>query len=368
MTKIILLAFLVSLPLFAQNEELTIVDDPDMTTVDPTRDIPTELPDTNTAELTNNSEEEKTITESPDEELSLEGTDEVAARPEEVETPNPTVDEVKPEEKEKPETIADQTPPPSVSTPVITTEAPEDPRYINHHKSHWISTFAFEGLKYKLPFEFDGVKKDIKDRQQELWGGRAGLGGQLYLGKGFFTTSMVEAYYVGTLTRDAKLANPLVPGEEAGSLKRTGGLYGIDLSQSLGYIFEFRTKNPIMDEWSSLTFEPFVEAGIGIGQAYNSVNYQYDTGGGTGTMEKYRKQIRDNLTNARVGAGFNMTARSGFFFTAKVSVNRYNITQRKTDSYASFDNGTITKVPTETKKNVSIDPITMFVIGGGYKF
>ncbi len=334
-------------------------------TVDPAKDIPAQLPNTSPMELTNKSVEDKTITE-PVEVSTEAATDDLVA-PEEIPTPNPIADEKRPEEKPEPEKVVDQAPPPGISTPVITSEAPDDDRYINHKKSHWIGSFAFEGLKYELPFEFEGERKNFRDRDQELWGGRAGLGGQLYIGGGFFTTSKIEAYYLGNVTQDVQVADPIVDDEEAGSVKKTGGLYGAEVSQSLGYILEFRTKNPIMDEWAYLTFEPFVDAGIGVARAYNSVKYEYDTGA-TGVIEEYKKRMSDELTNARVGAGFNLTGRSGFFMTAKVSINRYDITKRETDSYTKQDDGTVTNPAKVTDKNVKLDPITMFTLGGGYKF
>ena len=414
MTKLILLALVVSLNSFAQTDDgltlesktaPTIVEDgtdlsatpaeepveaPDTVdvteNVDAAKGIPAQLPDTTPAELTNNSSGETPeveTTEAATSELTNESkgetqvteapeaTPDETASPEELASPNPIADEEKrPEENPETEKVADQTPPPSVSTPVITTEAPKDDRFINHRKSHWVSTFAFEGLKYELPFDFDGERKNFKDRDQELYGGRVGFGGQLYLGAGFFTTSMAEVFYVGTFTRSVDVANPVLEDEEAGSVKRTGGLYGVELSQNLGYIFEFRTKNPFMDEWAYLTFEPFVEAGIGVAQAYNSLSYEYDTGSTdpSQVQERYKTKIRDNLTNARVGAGFNLTGRSGFFMTARVSVNRYDITERKIDTYKRQDNGTISNPGTETQKDVKIDPITVITVGGGYKF
>ncbi len=396
MTKLILLALLVSLPTFAQNtDELTLesttaptvmedgtdlsqapMEEPVMEapetavdTVVPPTEIPAQLPETTPAELTNNSAAETTVTEAPPE-IPAEEATEITDLPEATETPNPIADEdQRPEEKPEPETIVDQTPPPSISTPVITTEAPEDDRYIKHRKSHWITSFAFEGMKYELPFGFEGERKNFRDKDQELWGGRLGVGGQLYLGGGFFTTSMVETYYVGNVTQDVQVADPDVEDEEAGTVKRTGGLYGAEVSQNLGYIFEFRTKNPFMDEWAYLTFEPFVEAGLGVARAYNAVHYDYDTGPtGSGVQEKYKKRIRDELTNARIGAGFNITGRSGFFMTAKVTINRYDILKREVDSYTKQDNGTVSNPDTIEDKDVKIDPITMFSIGGGYKF
>lgn len=401
MTKLILLCLLVSTHTFAQKlDELTLesttapsivedgtdlsllpsdepVESPDtvdfVEAVNPKQDIPAELPNTAPIELTGSEDvqvtdapegavEEAPIMETPVTEMADSTTTE------ETPTVNPLSDFDKRPPEPTPETEVSEAPAPSVATPVITTEAPKDDRYLNHYKSHWLTTFGFEGMKYNLPFDFDGAKRNIKERDQEIWGARVGFGGQIYLGAGFFTTSKLEAFYLGTLFTKAQVSED-VDGVEAGSIKRTSGYYGGDIAQQLGYIFEFRTKNPFLDEWAYLTFEPFVEVGMGIGQSYNKVNYHYDTGtAGSGVQEDYRRTIRDQLTNARVGGGFNLTARSGFFFQARVSVNRYDITKRKIDTYQrNDDDPTIIKGST-TDKNAKMDPVTVFTIGGGYKF
>lgn len=372
MTKLILLSLLFSLSSFAQTDELTlesktaptvVEDESDLSllpsedpqdapdTVDVTENVPAQIPDTTpVAEPT--VEENTEVTESI---------------PDEAPTPNPIAEEDQPKEepKEEPKAIVDQTPPPSISTPVITTEVPKDDRYIDHRKSHWITTFGFEGIKYELPFEFRGVKKNFKDRDQELYGARVGLGGQLYLGAGIFTTSKVEGFYNGTLFTKVQNAGPEDDDEDVSQIKRTGGIYGAEVSQQLGFIVEFRTKNPFMDEWAYLTFEPFVEAGLGVAQAYNSVSYFYDSAGVID--EGYRQRISDKLTNAKVGAGFNLTGRSGFFMYARATVNRFDITERKIRTFTKQDQQAPT-TNSQTIKDAKIDPVTMFAVGGGYKF
>lgn len=384
MTKIILICLLVSLPAFAQTDELTLesttaptVVEESTATGDSLLEEPTEAPDS--PDVTENISPDKEIPATAPMELSEksapevttpaempESTSEMADSDVDATTPNPTDDENKP--TEEPEKVAEEKlPEPEVRTPVITTEAPKDDRFINHQKSHWLTTFGFEGMKYKLPFDFEGTKRNVRERDQELYGARFGLGGQIYLGYGFFTTSTAEVFYLGTLFTKSQEAGPQVSGAEAGHIKRTSGFYGGEISQSFGRIFEFRSKNPILEEWVHLTFEPFVEAGLGAGQSYNKVNYHYDTGT-SGTREDYKRTIRDTLTNARVGAGFNMTSRSGFFLQVRATVNRFDISKRKIDTYERQNQAAGTQTPTATDKNAKMDPVTVFTLGGGYKF
>lgn len=258
-------------------------------------------------------------------------------------------------------------------SPVFNLEAEvDDKKRFNPRESHWVTTFAFENTRYEVipeeRFEFEG-RKDFAKGMQELWGGRIGLGGEIYLGAGFVTRSMVEGYYLGTL-----FSRVLNGGEEAEDIefaytKRTGQILGVDASQSLGWMFDFKTKNPFMEEWAYLTVETYVEAGIGKAYGYNRINYSYDTGPSpSGAQEGYKLRVRDDLLNARIGAGMNFTSSKGFFLALKATVNRYELTQRKIDGFTR-ENGT--PGPTEfneTQKDAKMDPIVIYTLGGGYKF
>lgn len=253
----------------------------------------------------------------------------------------------------------------ALDTPALVSENMSVRRNFNPRASHWLTTFGFEGMKYKVPFDFDGVKRNFSPTQQEYWGGRLGLGGEVYLGGGFNTVSKVEAYYMGTLFSQTLNGGDVDTDVKFAYTKKTGQILGLDASQSIGMIFDMKTKNPIMGDWSYMTVEPYIEAGIGMAQAYNRVNYSYEL---ATTNEDYKTVIRDNLTNARIGAGINFTASSGFFFYMKATQNRYDITMRKTDLFQRDNSGTISNGPTIKDKNVKIEPITIYAIGGGYKF
>lgn len=252
------------------------------------------------------------------------------------------------------------------TTPVISTRTPEDDRKLNHYKSHWLTSFGFEGLKYETNYNFTGKRKRFRPSTQELWGGRIGLGYQLHLGKGFFATTKVDGYFVGTLFTRSLTAAPQEATEEAAFIKRTGQVFGADITQSLGYIFEMKTKNPFMDEWAYLTVEPYIEAGIGRASAYNRLNYHWDTGAGN-TQEDYRARIKDELTNVRYGGGFNFTANSGFFLYLKGTVNNFNVTERSVQEFVKQD-GVSGATSKTTPKNVTLDPVIIYALGGGYKF
>lgn len=290
-----------------------------------------------------------------------------------------TDEEAEPEVVAKPENTAQPEIPvkpeaykASISDPgmpaLVSSEDVEEEKEFKQYKSHWVTTFGFENTKYEIHpegYEFaNGVKKDFTQGYQELWGMRLGFGGELYLGAGFMTRSMLEGYYVGTLFARTLNGGDEEADEDFAFTKQTGQIFGGDASQSLGWVFDFKTKNPFMDQWAYLTVEPFVEAGIGIAQAYMRTNYSYDL---TPTNESYKLRVRDQLLNARVGAGINLTSNSGFFLQLKATINRYEITERKLDGYIQ-ENGNTRQAFDDKDKNAKIDPVTIYTLGGGYKF
>ena len=260
-----------------------------------------------------------------------------------------------------------QTIPAILPAPDLQVEAEvEDKKPFNPRQSHWVTTFGFESTKYEVlpdPYVFNG-KKDFSKRNQELWGMRLGFGGEIYLGAGFVTRSMVETYYVGTL-----FSRVLNGGAEDADVKFaytkvTGQMLGADASQSLGFMFDFKTKNPFMGTMTYLSIEPYIEAGIGKAYAYNRTNYSYKL---DVTDEAFKLRVRDDLLNARIGAGINLTSNQGFFLALKATVNRYEITQRKIDGYTQ-ENGSARTPISESPKDAKIDPVVIYTLGGGYKF
>jgi hypothetical protein len=258
-----------------------------------------------------------------------------------------------------------ETPITNADTPVITTEI-VDERNFKPRKSHWLTSYGFESMKYDIPVEYNGVKEDFKPYKQELWGGRLGVGGELYLGAGFNLTTKVESFYLGTLFSKVYNAGPYEEAQDFAYIKKTGSVWGVEATQGFGFLFNLKTKNPFLDEWTYLTVEPFVEAGVGRAWAYNRLAYQFNTGA-SGTDEGYRVRIRDELANTKFGGGINLTSRSGFFLYIKSFVNNFNVISRSITTYSRPDQGVGTTT-TDKPKNVKIDAITTYAIGGGYKF
>jgi hypothetical protein len=262
--------------------------------------------------------------------------------------------------------FAQENPPPAPSsTAEVISNKEFDPR-----RSHWITTFGFEGMEYQLPFQYEGLKERFNEQRRQLYGGRLGFGGELHLGAGFHLGAMVEGYYMGTLFQQAKTASPEVDDVDVASTKNNGQIYGADAVASLSFLWDFKTKNPLMDEWSYLFVEPFLEVGIGRAQAFNKKDYYYNTGSATGASqvnEAYEHTFLDDLTNARIGGGLKLTSRAGFFLYLRATQNRYDITRRRQKGFTQQDDADRSPL-TGVIEDSKMDPVMIYAFGGGYKF
>lgn len=258
-----------------------------------------------------------------------------------------------------------------VTTPSLVTRDEKVKKVFKPDDHHWIGTIGFDSLKYEAPFNFQGETKNYKESNQDLFGLRLGIGGEINLGAGLMTATRGDIYYMGTLFTRAKTADPSIPIEYS-SAKRTGQIAGIEASQSLSYLFNFKAKNPFMDYYVNLIFEPFVDIGIGMARAYNRVDYIYDAteAGGIGDTtlkhEAYRQKFEDTLLTTRIGAGFNIIDYDGYYFFMKGSINSLNVTDRKQSGFRKQTGDTPQTI--EGEDNTTSFVSLQYTIGGGYKF
>ncbi len=266
---------------------------------------------------------------------------------------------------EAPKTVEEIVAPLAYETkPALITETEvETKKSFSPLESHWYTTVGLEAMEYTLPFSYTGSKESFEEENRNLYGGRIGFGGEIYLGAGFLISTRLEGYYMGTLFESAQTADPELPDEDLATIKDSGQIYGGDIVQSLSFLWELKTKNPIMQTMTYLMVEPFVEIGVGRAWAFNKKDYSYDTGA---VVEEYDQSFNDELTNVRVGGGINFTSRQGFFLFLKATENRYDITKRRTKGYYYSDGNSST--PVDSEPSTDLGPIMVYSLGGGYKF
>ena len=242
-------------------------------------------------------------------------------------------------------------------------EVKQDDGKFNPRTGHWIGTIGFETTAYTVPFNFTGAKKTFKEEESRLTGGRLGFGREAYLGAGFLVNARLEGYYMGTLFNSLETASPEFQDVTVAATKDTGQMFGGDAIGHFGWMFDYNTKNPFLGEMAYMAFELFVEAGIGRGRAINGRSYFFKAT----TNEQYKITFEDDFSTQIVSAGFNIHSRSsGSFLYVKASQVSQSITERKIrGSTGSIAAPTEIK---ETQTNVDSDPLTVFSIGGGFKF
>jgi hypothetical protein len=252
----------------------------------------------------------------------------------------------------------------AIAEDVIRTELQERYKF-QPRKSHWITTFGFETIKYKTEYQFNGVKQNYTPNEAELFGGRLGFGGEMHLGAGFHTATKLEGFYYGSLFNKRKTASSEFPNVTTSSRKDTSSVFGGDISQSLSFMFDMKTKNPFMGEWTYLTVEPFIEAGIGLGRAHNRRRYHTDL---QTVNEEYKASVSDEFTTGKLAAGINFISTSGYFLYLKATQYDINITNRTINTYTRQNGQAGVQSPEQKLKKVDTDPVMVYAIGGGYKF
>ncbi len=243
----------------------------------------------------------------------------------------------------------------------------EDERF-NHRKSHWIGNFNFETVKYTLPLEFDGASDEFKEKDRALYGGRIGFGREFYLGGGFLFQGRLDGYYMGTLFEGIETADPEFPGTEVSNEKDVGSYYGADAIAHLGWMFDYKTRNPFLGDMAYLAMELFVEVGVGKGKSYQRKEYNFDAA----SVDQYDFIMEDEFTTNSISGGINiLSTSSGFYLTLKatqvnISLDKRDIREKKLEGGASGSSaGAFVK---RTDNSADIDPVTIFALGGGYKF
>lgn len=243
----------------------------------------------------------------------------------------------------------------------------EDPSF-NHRKSHWIGTFGFETVKYTVPLEFAGASEEFQEKDRDLYGARLGFGREFYLGAGFLLQGRVDGYYMGTLFEGIQTADPEFPGTEVSNEKDTGSYYGADAVAHFGWMFDYKTKNPFLGDMTYLAMELFVEAGIGKGKSYQRKEYNFDAA----SVDQYDFIMEDEFTTQSVSAGINiLSTSSGFYLYLKgtqvnLSLDKRDIREKRLEAGASGSSaGAFVK---RSDNSADIDPVTIFALGGGYKF
>ena len=289
--------------------------------------------------------------------------------------PAPLVTEEQPVAEETAAPIVETTPAPvgeenarPVAEVKSTDDVDDEDRPFNHRKSNWVSVFGFETVKYTLPLEFTGASDYFKEKERDLYGARLGFGREFYLGWGFLLQGRVDGYYMGTLFEGIKTADPEFTGTDVSNEKDTGSYYGADAVAHLGWMFDYKTKNIFLGDMTYMALELFVEAGVGKGTSYQRKEYNFDAA----SVDQYDFIMEDEFTTNSVAAGINLlSTSSGFFLNLKatqvnLSLDKRTIREKKLEGGASGSSaGAFVK---RTDNDADIDPVTIFAVGGGYKF
>lgn len=230
-------------------------------------------------------------------------------------------------------------------------------------KSNWVSTFGLEAQGLPLAKSFQGQAKNYQDSDELLSGARLGFGRDFHLFAGLTTRTQVEAYFVGTLFEPKKAVTNEDSNATSSYSQKQGNIWGGEISQVLSYITEFSAPSFIGDHKLKMYFEPFLEAGIGMGKTNFRFNYTMNT---DAINERYTKVLDNTFISQKLSVGMNFISTTGYFLTLKASQLAHQITD--SNSYEVVDLGTGGNRRDINQKDETVDFSYSYYLGGGYKW
>lgn len=233
----------------------------------------------------------------------------------------------------------------------------------NPQKSNWVSSFGFEAQGLPVERDYQGQGKSFVDKNELLAGARLGVGREFYLGAGFFTRTSIEGYFVGTLFEPTKAVTKEDKKATTSYTQKKGNIWGGEVSQTLSYITEFNAPSFIGEHKVKMYFEPFVEAGIGMGKTYFRFDYTMRT---ASINEDYRKVLDNTFISQKLSVGMNFISTTGYFLTLKASQLAHQVGESK--SYEMAGNGGGMNRRDIDQKNETINLSYSYYLGGGYKW
>lgn len=237
------------------------------------------------------------------------------------------------------------------------------PHYFKPDKSKWVTTYGFEAQG--LPFErnFQGAGKSFGKKNELLVGPRVGVGRDIYLGAGFTTRTQLDGYFVGSLFEPKKSVTSSDKKAKTSYSQQKGNIWGGEISQILSYTTEFNAPSFMSDHKIKMYFEPFIQAGIGMGKSY----YRFDYTMNANSIDEDYRRVEDNtFVSQKLSLGFNLIGQNGYFFTIQASQVAHQISKSK--SYETMgSNGAFNRRNID-QKDETIDLSYSYFVGGGYKW
>ena len=224
----------------------------------------------------------------------------------------------------------------------------------------WFFKTGMEYLRYRSTFpEFSGQHEGIsKNEEEDVWGYGIYFGRELYFGAGISSSITLGAAYHKTLNKElAKAAEDI--DYDVANTRKGHQVLTYEATITLNYLFD----NKVVD------VQPFIEGGLGVGNARIEKYYQRKPVPDAASAEEYDVVTEEVFTYTKIGIGMNIISFEGFASYFKVSTILTSISERNTkgDSVAY---GTTTPVSYDTKKKDLNESASMTTasIGIGYMF
>lgn len=227
-------------------------------------------------------------------------------------------------------------------------------------KGKWFLKTGMEYLRYQSTFpEYSGKHEEFEENEQEdIWGYGLYFGREIYFGAGISSSITIGAAYHKTLNKEVAKAAEDIDFDVANT-RRGHQVLSYEATMSINYLFD----NKIVD------VQPFIEGGIGLGNARIEKYYQRKPVESTAAAEEYDVVTEEKFTYTKLSIGVNFISFEGISSYFKVSTILTNISERETtgDSNLFGTTAQVTYDSNETGLNETLS-MTMASIGLGYMF
>lgn len=227
-------------------------------------------------------------------------------------------------------------------------------------KGKWFLKTGMEYIRYRSTFpEYSGKHEKISENEEEdIWGYGLYFGREIYLGAGLSSSITLGGAYHKTLNSEVAKAAEDIDFDVANT-RRSHQILSYEATISLNYLFDY----------SVIDVQPFIEGGIGLGNARIEKYYQRKPVEDANAAEEYDVVTEEQFTYTKVSVGVNFISFKGITSYFKLSTILTNISERDVTGDSNVFGTTAVVDYTDSESDLNeTATMTMAHIGLGYMF
>ncbi|MCO4753748.1 MAG: hypothetical protein KC478_04665 [Bacteriovoracaceae bacterium] len=185
----------------------------------------------------------------------------------------------------------------------------------------WRLDLGLDYMQYPttLP-EYNGTHANVKSEENsDVFGIGLNIGREFSIGAGVSTTLKIGGFYNKTLDKSVGKASKDIDMDLA-NVRTDHMVYGTEASVSLNYLVEN----------SILNFQPFIEFGMGTGNAEIEKQYSFEgIESDRSDAENYNAQVQEGFDYGKASVGVNFISQKGIISYIKATKLSMNVKERE---------------------------------------